>query len=279
VHTPHRRSLSLWGFGLSSRPSPTPSAALRDTASPYNATNADILAEASSKPFASTSASSPEVPKLSSASPTPATPLEPEHSSIIDAADSIIVNGDHLGDLSALGLTGWTSLPGLVRVTMEHLHVTVGLPWWGTILGITLIGRLIAIPFMRKNNINATGMAEIQPQLTKYMESLKAAKRTGDIVEQGNMQTRITTLLKEKDVHPLRSLPSAGIQMLTGIMIFLAIRKMCLVPVASMATGGILTFPDLTVPDPTYILPAVAVVATIGSARVCIFRIVDPNPH
>lgn len=151
---------------------------------------------------------------------------------------------------------------------MEHLHVTIGLPWWGTILGITLIGRLIAIPFMRKNNINATGMAEIQPQLTKYMESLKAAKRSGDIIGQGKMQTRITTLLREKDVHPLRSLPSAGIQMLTGIMIFLAIRKMCLVPVPSMTVGGALTFHDLTVPDPIYILPVVAVVATMGSARV-----------
>lgn len=162
---------------------------------------------------------------------------------------------------------------------MEHLHVTVGLPWWGAILGITLIGRLVAIPFMRKNNINATGMAEIQPQLTKYMESLKAAKRSGDIIEQGKIQTRITTLLKERDVHPLRSLPSAGIQMLAGIMIFLAIRKMCLVPVPSMMAGGILTFPDLTIPDPTYILPAAAVVATVGSARVCISGSVGLPPH
>lgn len=101
------------------------------------------------------------------------------------------------------------------------------------------------------------------------MDGLKAAKRDGDIVEQGKMQTRITTLFKEKDVHPLRSLPSAGVQMFTGIIIFFAIRKMCMAPVPSMTTGGMLTFSDLTVADPTYILPVVALIATVGSARVC----------
>jgi len=34
-----------------------------------------------------------------------------------------------------------------------------------------------------------------------------------------------------------------------------------------MTTGGTLSFPDLTVPDPTYILPVVAAAATMGSAR------------
>lgn len=151
---------------------------------------------------------------------------------------------------------------------MEQLHVTVGLPWWGTILTVTLIGRIIAIPFMKKNNINATGMAEIQPQLTKYMEQLKVAKREGNVVEQGKAQTRITTLFSEKGVHPLKALPSAGVQMITGIVIFFAIRKMTMVPVESMTTGGIFTFPDLTVADPTYALPVVAVLATLASAKV-----------
>lgn len=42
------------------------------------------------------------------------------------------------------------------------------------------------------------------------------------------------------------------------ISAFIAIRKMCNLPVESFTTGGALWFNDLTIADPTYILPIIS---------------------
>ena len=48
------------------------------------------------------------------------------------------------------------------------------------------------------------------------------------------------------------------IQLPFVISTFIAIRKMCKLPVESMETGGALWFTDLTIADPYFILPTIA---------------------
>ena len=65
--------------------------------------------------------------------------------------------------------------------------------------------------------------------------------------------------LLEKHGNPMvKMLSTPLIQAPLFISFFLALRKMAEVPVGSFTTGGILWFPDLTIPDPYHILPFVS---------------------
>lgn len=48
------------------------------------------------------------------------------------------------------------------------------------------------------------------------------------------------------------------------ISTFIAIRKMCKLPVESMETGGALWFSDLTIADPYFILPTIATASILA---------------
>jgi YidC/Oxa1 family membrane protein insertase len=48
------------------------------------------------------------------------------------------------------------------------------------------------------------------------------------------------------------------------IFTFLGIKRMCNLPVESMTTGGILWFHDLTVADPTFILPTLSLLSILA---------------
>ena len=54
------------------------------------------------------------------------------------------------------------------------------------------------------------------------------------------------------------------------LSVYQAIRKMSLLPVESMKTGGIFWFTDLTVVDPTYLLPAAASLSILAMFEVTI---------
>lgn len=55
------------------------------------------------------------------------------------------------------------------------------------------------------------------------------------------------------------------------ISFFLGIRGLANYPLESMMYGGLLWFPDLTVPDPYYILPVFTAVTMFITMEVCIF--------
>ncbi|KAF8312348.1 hypothetical protein DL93DRAFT_2229076 [Clavulina sp. PMI_390] len=263
---------SLWSSS-STKPSPESEAEPQSSSNPSDTPTSPSPAEAVAEAATSTSAAVTDAASsvatstsdaVSAAASSVSSSADP--STLSSVAETLIHNGDHLGDMAALGLTYW-SVPSVIRLGLEQFHVTFGMPWWASILTVTVIGRLIAIPFMKMTHVNAQGMQRIHPTLTKYMEALKVAKRNGDAVEQGRNQQRIQTLFKESGVHPLKSLPPVIVQASTGMFIFFALRKMAILPMESLKTGGLWTWTDLTAPDPTYILPAVALAATIGAAR------------
>ncbi len=52
------------------------------------------------------------------------------------------------------------------------------------------------------------------------------------------------------------------------ISAFMGIRAMCKLPVESMSEGGILWFQNLTIADPTYILPTISVLSIVAVVAV-----------
>ncbi|KAF8999850.1 60Kd inner membrane protein-domain-containing protein [Cyathus striatus] len=201
------------------------------------------------KPTAPPNSTPPtELDQLEAAAPTPpVTPLEPAASSLPhDAVDTLSAPVDtsalstitdaaslipppmHYGDLSALGLGGYTPW-GIVEWSLEYLHVWSQLPWFWTIVVGSALWRTLTMPIMIMSARNGERMQRVQP---------------------------------ENGIQPVWNLGVLGIHFPVMIGCFLGIRDLCQLPVEQLQFSGMAWLPDLTVADTTFILPAVAFIVT-----------------
>ena len=123
---------------------------------------------------------------------------------------------------------------------------------------LTIISRLVLFPFTVLTMRNSSRIAPYQPELTRIREEMAAAQKIGD---QFGAQTAV---LKQKAIHEMAGVKMGSmfvpplIQIPVTIGMFLAVKRMCDLPVEQLKYSGFDMLPDLTVADPTYILPAVA---------------------
>jgi YidC/Oxa1 family membrane protein insertase len=191
-------------------------------------------------------------------------------SSVLDSASDIIQTAAQttpvnqllsataqLGDFKALGLCNFTPVGGL-EAMLEYIHVTSGLPWWSTIALATVAVRVALLPLMIKIQRNNAKLMNINPDVTRIMDNLKAAQAQGDSLATGKYSQEIAALFKKNDCHPMKSMGLPLIQMPVMISFFMAIRGMAEVPVPGLSTEGIAWFTDLAASDPYYILPVIS---------------------
>lgn len=171
--------------------------------------------------------------------------------------DALVHATAQLGDFKALGLCNMTPVGGL-EAMFEWIHVTSGLPWWSTIALATIAVRVALLPLMVKIQRNNAKLMNINPDVTRIMDNLKAAQSGGDSVATGKYSQEIQALFKKNDCHPMKSMGLPLIQMPVMISFFMAIRSMAEVPVPGLTDEGILWFTNLAEKDPYYILPVVS---------------------
>ncbi|RIA97729.1 60Kd inner membrane protein [Glomus cerebriforme] len=170
-------------------------------------------------------------------------------------SDAVIETALKIGDFKAMGLANFTPV-GLIEEFFEILHVSTGLPWWGTITLATLILRLGFFPLVIKNQKLVAKFTEIQPEAQKLMDQIKKARSKGDQYTLMNKTVELKQLYSDNNINSILSpflLPL--IQMPFFISFFISLRKMAELPVPGFTQGGILWFKDLSVPDPQVILP------------------------
>ncbi|TPX54867.1 hypothetical protein SeMB42_g00133 [Synchytrium endobioticum] len=168
-----------------------------------------------------------------------------------------------LGDLAALGL-GRSTPTGLCERLLELIHVTTGLPWWGTIVLSTLTIRFILFPLIVYQQRGAARMNNIRPELEKLTERRKRASLVGDEAEKMQAMQDSAVLFGSAGVNPLVMLVPTVVQGTVFVSFFFAVQAMCSLPVPGFQNGGVLWFTDLTTHDPYYVLPIVASVSMMG---------------
>lgn len=151
------------------------------------------------------------------------------------------------------GLGYWPK--DLIMCGIEHLHNLSGLEYWAAIASITLGVRILLIPLAISTMRSTAKMSAMRPVADKLSKKYKEnPKFDTDVHLKQKMAEEMKALWKIYDVNPLKSLAMPLIQMPVFISFFLAIRDMSeLFP--GFKTGGILWFTDLSIADPTYILP------------------------
>ncbi|XP_072024549.1 mitochondrial inner membrane protein OXA1L-like [Amphiura filiformis] len=156
-----------------------------------------------------------------------------------------------------LGLGGWSPI-GILQHSLEFLHMSVGLPWWGAIAVGTVIVRLCVFPVMVKQQQHAANMNNHMPRFQELQTKLTAAKASKDQYEMIKITQEMQQYMMKHDINPLKSFLGIAVQAPVFISFFIALRRMATLPVESMTVGGMSWFTDLTIADPYYALPVMA---------------------
>jgi YidC/Oxa1 family membrane protein insertase len=152
---------------------------------------------------------------------------------------------------------------------LVSLQEATGAPWWGAIMGATLIARTLMLPVVARQMRNTRKLAGARPEMLALQEWFKeqqlllgggvgmaeTAKHPGSQALVAEYQTRLSGVWAKHDCHPVKSLLPLFAQAPLFIGFFSALRSLAEAGVPSLTHGGAAWFPNLAVADPTYGLP------------------------
>ena len=163
------------------------------------------------------------------------------------------------GDLAALGLASWYP-SGLTSWMLELINVSTGLPWFHTIIAGTLLSRLLLLPFSIKQLRNSAALAPYQPRLVELKDELDRAYKSGDKLMVQRIALQQRKVYEESGVSMLPMLMMPFLQLPVTLGMFFGIKRLCALPLEQLHWSGVSFLPDLTVPDPYYVLPIASAV-------------------
>ncbi|KAI0920635.1 hypothetical protein AcW1_002321 [Taiwanofungus camphoratus] len=165
----------------------------------------------------------------------------------------------HYGDLAALGLAGW-SPAGLCRWGMELLQVSTGMPWFWTVVSATVISRVILFPFTVKSMTTTARLAPYTDEINDLREKTKEAQAKKDMLGLQSVALKQRMIYEKAGVSMIGMIISPFVQLPVTLGMFFAVKKLCDFPLEQLKYSGVSFLPDLTVADPTYLLPIAATV-------------------
>ncbi|KAG1761202.1 60Kd inner membrane protein-domain-containing protein [Suillus occidentalis] len=163
------------------------------------------------------------------------------------------------GDLAELGLTGW-SPAGIIRWSFELLQVSSGMPWFYTIIAGTFLWRVIILPANIMNLRNSSRLLPYTDQLQAMTAEWKSVN-TSDRLALQRISLKRQKIYEQAGARVLPSIIMPFVQIPVTLGLFLAVRKMTMLPVEQLKQSGVFFLPDLTMADPYYILPILSTVA------------------
>jgi len=178
---------------------------------------------------------------------------------VVDPDFKVILPSDVLQIVESVADPSTASLslfspPDLVIRTVTAFHES-GLPWWGSIVLLTVLIRTAMLPLTIASQVNATRMALAQPELEKLKE-----RATQD----PEVQRKVFEVYSRYGVSMKYMFAPLIVQFPLFISVFFGLRRLTeLYP--SMKEGGLLWFTDLTAPDPTYSLPLLTAACLLTS--------------
>jgi YidC/Oxa1 family membrane protein insertase len=155
-----------------------------------------------------------------------------------------------------------------------YFHQTLGVPWWLSIVMLTVIVRSLLFPLTVKQVRSMRAMQDLKPHMDRVRAQFKDNPQ--------RQREEMGKLYQEQGVNPLGGCLPVVVQMPVFIGIFYVIRKFGGTPgrtppeYQSFTHGGILWFQDLAHADPYYILPIVSAVTMLAATEIT-SKNVDPQ--
>lgn len=168
----------------------------------------------------------------------------------------------------------FSPIVGVLGQVLLFFHQTLGAPWWLSIAMLTIVVRSIMFPLTVRQVRSMRAMQDLKPEMDKVRSQY-----------QGNPQKQREEMAKvyqDRGVNPLGGCLPILVQMPIFIGIFYVIRLFGGTPnvnpprYESFTEGGILWFQNLSVADPTYLLPILSAVTMLAATEITI-KNVDPS--
>jgi YidC/Oxa1 family membrane protein insertase len=155
--------------------------------------------------------------------------------------------------MAALGLTGWAP-SGMIRWSMELINVSTGMPWFWTLIVGSAMWRLFCVPFAIRGFQVSARMMPLQPKIKEYQDAVTRSKLSQNPLELQRAVQGMKRFYAAHNINPLAGLVSM-IQLPITFGLFFGVKKLCNLPLEQLTYSGVSFIPDLTVSDPTMILP------------------------
>mmetsp|Transcript_5336 Transcript_5336/g.15495 ORF Transcript_5336/g.15495 Transcript_5336/m.15495 type:complete len:432 (+) Transcript_5336:162-1457(+) len=172
----------------------------------------------------------------------------------------------------------WWNFADQAVNAVNFVNDTTGLGVAGSVFAVTCAIRAVILPLAIRGQRASSRMAHLQPELAMLKKRYEALG-TPSQAEQQAFAKNMQALFKRYEVTPFSALATPLIQAPMFIGMFFGMRKLPDLFPEACANGGLWWFTDLTVADPTYILPiacGISFVATIESGK---DQMIDSNPQ
>lgn len=154
----------------------------------------------------------------------------------------------------------------LLQPAMSLLNVThdaTNLPWYLAIAASTIAIRTMLMPATLFTMRNSAKMQAIQPDILEKREEVMAAVKSGNRTLASIKQSEIQQFMKGAGIAPAKVLVGPLLQFPVFISLFVSVRRLSQSDV-TFVDGGAAWFTNLSVMDPTYVLPVICGISLLG---------------
>lgn len=173
-----------------------------------------------------------------------------------DAAD-LPTKMPSIEDLSSIDSNVWTPSwwpSDQIVQLIYNVQEATGWNYAITIGAITLAFRTAMVPMFVKAQQNSSRMAHVKPEMDVLKAKIDRVDPK-DLEMQQKYAKEMQNLFKKYEVNPLRSIAIPLLQFPVFMSMFFGLKNMPEIYPNELSTGGMLWFPDLTAPDPYFIMP------------------------
>jgi len=143
----------------------------------------------------------------------------------------------------------------IMRV-IQSIHEYGGLPWWASIVAMTVIVRTAILPLTIMSQKNTANLVRASPELEEFKADVRL-NPPKTVEDQMRNSMRLREIYSKYNISMKKTLAPLVVQMPLFITFFLGLRRLAQT-YPTMKEGGALWFTDLSVADPTYALPVIA---------------------
>ncbi|CAM9253069.1 unnamed protein product [Ectocarpus sp. 13 AM-2016] len=156
--------------------------------------------------------------------------------------------------------------PQLAMMAVDYVHATTGMPYWMTIVAITVGIRTAILPVGLLAARNGARTAAMKPEMDSLQAAIKGDQQSSQPRKADRYRQETKALFQKHKASLVMNAALPIVQLPLFIGFFLGLRRM---PdaVPEFATGGILWFQDLGAPDPYMIFPVMTGVMMMAMAE------------
>lgn len=161
---------------------------------------------------------------------------------------------EKVGYLKELGLDyGWGP-SSVIQFVLENIHIYTGIPWWASVVATAVVLRVALFhPTLQASDTTAK-LHDVKPLLDPVRQRMVELIRQNDQVGATKEKQKMSMISKQHGVQSWKAFMPM-LQIPLGFGCFRVMRGMSALPVPALENEQLLWLTDLTIRDPTFLLP------------------------